>query len=351
MLSDDLIVAELTAGPPLLQVVVDTEEEFDWLQPFDQSQRSTRSLQAQPLAQDLFDPYRLKPVYVVDHPVALAPEAGVLENFFRSGRCLIGAHLHPWVNPPFEEPVNRFNSYPGNLSSALEQRKLESLTSAIAERFGSRPLLYKAGRYGVGPATAEILGSLGYLIDLSVVPHTDFRAEEGPDFRACPDRPYWFGPGLRLLEIPLSRGYWGSGLRFRARIVRALQSPPNKLLGGAYARLRLMQRLTLTPEGVDTASHRRVVRAMLEAGHRVFTLTYHSPSLAPGHTPYVRNDRDLRVFLDRIKRLLAFFFEELGGEPTTPLEIRQMALAARDPIRRAAVYRGPADRSGGSEYW
>jgi hypothetical protein len=38
------------------------------------------------------------------------------------------------------------------------------------------------------------------------------------------------------------------------------------------------------------------------------------------------------LFLDRIKRLTAFFFEELGGQPTTPLEVRQLALAAGQRI-------------------
>jgi hypothetical protein len=77
---------------------------------------------------------------------------------------------------------------------------------------------------------------------------------------------------------------------------------------------------------------------MLRRGHRVFTITYHSPSLVPGHTPYVRSQRDLDLFLDRIKRLLALFFEELGAEPTTPLEVRELALAAEGQ----ASHRAPA---------
>ena len=44
-------IAVLPPGAPLLQVVVDTETEFDWSQPFDRSQTPTESLKAQPLAQ------------------------------------------------------------------------------------------------------------------------------------------------------------------------------------------------------------------------------------------------------------------------------------------------------------
>jgi hypothetical protein len=282
----------------------------------------------QAAAQGIFDQYGVRPAYVVDYPVAVSPGAALLRAFHDGGRCLIGAHLHPWVNPPLEEPVTPFNSYPGNLAPALERRKLEVLTEAIEDRFGVRPLLYKAGRYGIGPATAATLEALGYLIDLSVVPRTDYGADGGPDFRRYPDRPYWFGTGYRLLEIPMSRGLWSVAARHERHLVRALTSPRVPWLEPACTRVGLVQRLALSPEGFDTNHHRRLVRGMLLRGHRVFTLTYHSPSLLPGNTPYVRSGRDLGRFLDRIKRLLGFFLEQLGGAATTPLEIRKLALAA-----------------------
>jgi hypothetical protein len=331
-------IAGLPPGPPLLQIVVDTETEFDWSQPFDRSQTPTESLKAQPLAQSLFDEYRLKPAYVVDYPVAMSPEAEVIRGFLESGRCLVGAHLHPWVNPPLLEPVNDFNSYPCNLPPSLERHKLEVLTEAVTAGFGTRPVLYKAGRYGIGPATATTLEALGYLIDLSVVPHSEFCADGGPDFRGYPDRPYWFGTANELLEIPLSRGFWGMAAGPNSWLARAITVPDRRWLRSACSRLWLVQRLALTPEGFDSRSHARLVRGMLRRGHRVFTITYHSPSLVPGHTPYVRSQRDLDLFLDRIKRLLALFFEELGAEPTTPLEVRELALAAEGQ----ASHRAPA---------
>src|SRR5262249_4702548 len=138
--------------------------------------------------------------------------AGILRSYQDAGTCQIGTHLHPWVNPPFEEEVGDFNSYPGNLPPALEEAKLRALTEVIQDAFGRRPIMYKAGRYGIGPSTAAILRRLGYRIDLSVVPHTDLRRQFGPDFRGAPDRPYWFADDM--LEIPLSRGFSGLAARF-----------------------------------------------------------------------------------------------------------------------------------------
>jgi hypothetical protein len=59
----------------------------------------------------------------------------------------------------------------------------------------------------------------------------------------------------------------------------------------------------------------------------VFVLTYHSPSLAPGHTPYVRTAADLQYFLGWIEAYLAFFFGEIGGKPATPGLVLERALA------------------------
>ncbi len=92
--------------PPLLQVVVDTEEEFDWSKPFNRESNAVRNLAHQEKAQKLFDRLGIKPTYVVDYAVASQSMGyGPLREFLADGRCAIGAHLHPWVNPPHLEEV------------------------------------------------------------------------------------------------------------------------------------------------------------------------------------------------------------------------------------------------------
>ena len=51
---------------------------------------------------------------------------------------------------------------------------------------------------------------------------------------------------------------------------------------------------------------------MAARGHRLFSLTYHSPSLEPGHTPYVRDEADLDRFLASIETVLTFFRDAHG---------------------------------------
>src|SRR5579864_5174288 len=139
-------------GAPKLLVVVDTEEEFDWSKPHSRAQIQVDHIRHQNRAQAILERYSVCPTYVVDYPVA-TQEAGYrpLREWLTDRRCHIGAHLHPWVNPPFSEELSARNTYPGNLSPALERDKLARLTEAIENNFGKRPRVYRAGRYGIGP--------------------------------------------------------------------------------------------------------------------------------------------------------------------------------------------------------
>ena len=118
--------------PLTLTVVIDTEEEFDWGAPFDATSTDTTNAAYQYLAQDLFRARGVVPTYVVDYPMAVAPEAvGILRGWMEAGEAEIGAHLQPWVTPPFVEEINARHSYPGNLSPELERQKLAALTDLL----------------------------------------------------------------------------------------------------------------------------------------------------------------------------------------------------------------------------
>jgi peptidoglycan/xylan/chitin deacetylase (PgdA/CDA1 family) len=325
---------------PLLVAIIDTEEEFDWAKPFSRESVGVGHIRSQARAQAAFGRHGLKPLYAVDYPVATQP-AGFepLREWLQAGTCEIGTHLHPWVSPPFDEPVNNRNSYPGNLPAALERAKLARLTDAIADGFGKRPTVYRAGRYGYGPNTAAILAELGYLIDTSVVPRTDFGPEDGADFSDCGIDPYWIDREGGLLEVPLTVGWTGllaAAGSWLQPICRTQQAQTLRL-PGLLARAGLFERIRLTPEGMTADELRRLTRALLARGQRVFSFTYHSPSLEPGHTPYVRSAGDLDRFVATIEDYLEFFFGEIGGRAATFHDVRTLCLAARPSVAAAAM--------------
>ncbi len=306
--------------PPRLLVVIDTEEEFAWSEPANRSATSVGAIAHVGRLEEVFAPYGIVPAYVADWPVLSQRKASdSLAELRAAGRAEIGTHLHPWVSPPFDEALTPANTYAGNLPRSLEREKLARLTDLAAEVFGARPTMYKAGRYGVGANTAAILEELGYEIDLSLCPTLDSSADGGPDYSAYACEPFVFGTDRALVEFPLTAAFVGalgeSGAAWYRAATRPVLAPLR--LPAFLARARLVDRLVLSPEGFTPSEHRRLVQALLDRGARVFTWSFHSPSVVPGATPYVRNDADLRRFLDSFRRFFDWFLGEVGGRVAT----------------------------------
>jgi hypothetical protein len=310
---------------PALVVVVDTEEEFDWSAPFDRAGTAVGHMAAIGRVQDVFDTMGVIPSYLVSYAIA-SQEAGYrpLEPYLATGRALIGAHLNPWATPPQREQMNALNSYPGNLPRELEAAKLATLSGQIERALGVRPTIYKAGRYGKGANTEAILEEQEYEVDLSPAPAMDFRADGGPDFTRHSAQPFLFGQRRRLLRLPNTGAFVG-WLHEQGPVLQpilAARAAGWLHLPAIAARLRLLERMRLTPEGHTLAEMRRLTRALLARGQRTFVLSLHSPSVVPGHTPYVRSDAELRALLGRLQGYLAFFRDELSGRFLTPLALK-----------------------------
>ena len=333
-LTPDALGARFVTPPdprPLLFVVVDTEEEFDWNAPLSRQQTAVRAMRALERGHVLLRGFGVRPTYVIDYPVATRPDGyRPVLDLVKDGSCAIGAHLHPWVTPPHLECVTGANSYGCNLPAALERAKIERLRDAVAERFGA-PRAFKAGRYGFGRSTAAALDALAFDVDLSINPTLRPTADGGPSFAAFDSRPFLFGR-RPLLELPCTHDYVGRAGRFRRPLHRAASGAVGRRLRApaVLARAGLVNHVMLSPESSSLTEMIALATDLHRQGLTTFSLTFHSPSLEPGHTPYVRSAIALVHFLDRIRGFCDFFFGTLGGACGTPAEFRLAALASRD---------------------
>lgn len=297
-------------------VTVDTEEEFDWDAPLDRRKHSLLTVPTLRKFQQFCEGFGVVPVYLVDYPVADNPAAPeVLGQAVADHRAEIGIQLHPWVSPPFNEEVNEFNSYAGNLPIELEREKFMRLRDRIDRAFGAAPQVYRAGRYGLGPNTAALLQEAGIPVDTSVRSRFDYSGKGGPNYREHPLRPYWADEQRRLLELPLTTVYWGPLRQLGNVIYPHLWRAPS--VRGVLARTGMLERIPLTPEGVTAEEALRGVDIAIDEGLPVLVFSFHSPSLAPGHTPYVRNDDDLDALYDWWRTL----FTHLASRNIKPTNI------------------------------
>jgi hypothetical protein len=317
-------ISEPQDSPPKLFVVVDTEEEFDWSAPFARENVSVSAIAEVGRLQRVVGRYGLKPTYVVDYPVAsTSASAATLAEFAHQGSCRIGAHLHPWVTPPFDEPLVPEMSFGCNLGAPVERAKIAHLRDAIVRYMGVEPRVFKAGRYGFGETTAEVLEALDFTVDASVIPHMDFTSEHGPTFMGFTPGPGRFGCGRAMLELPCTTGFIGAARTMGEPLHRAASAEWLKSTRavGILAKTGLLNKVMLSPEGNTLEEMTALTRALHADGLRTFAMTFHSPSLKPGCTRYVRSNVEREAFLKTIDAYCDFFFGKMGGKPTTPEEL------------------------------
>ncbi len=202
-------------APPQLFVIVDTEEEFDWSAGFSRSNVSVTAIDEVGRLQDVLRPYKLKPTYVIDYPVASTPEsARRLARFAGKDECRIGAHLHPWVNPPATEPLGPATSYA--LQPGRRPRAREDFSAARGNRRQSRR--DAAGLQGrpvrVRPDDrGHARGAWLRRGRERQSAHELSRATAARRSRASTSVPGSFGARRQLLEVPCTTAFVGAARR------------------------------------------------------------------------------------------------------------------------------------------
>lgn len=291
-------------------VTVDTGEEFDGERPLTHDGHGLDHVPRLAKFQQFCENEGIVPVYLVDWPVARSTLAAeILRGPLRAGKAEIGVQLHPWVNPPFDEDATARNSFAGNLPRGLEQAKFDNLRGEIERNFEVAPAICRAGRYGVGANSSAMLIEGGVAVDSSVRAKFDYSSQSGPNFRRHPLVPYWLDDERRLLELPLTTVFWGLLRRQGEWLYPAMRRVPR--LHRLLARIGLLERIPLTPEGVDVDEAIRGIDMALDDGLPLLVFSFHGPSPRPGDAPNVRSEDDLDRLYDWWRRVFAYL--ELRG--------------------------------------
>ena len=296
-------------------ITIDTEE--DTWNEWTRTGNSVENIDLIPKLQELFDRFEAVPTYLVDYPVVTNDRAmRIIREIHDRGRCEIGTHCHPWNTPPFEEEINSHNSRLNNLSYELIFKKVETLHEEIKKRLGVIPKCFRAGRWGFGPNVARCIHELGYMIDTSITPLWDWSYEDGPDFYDAPIYPYRFNPDDILtdnpkgciLEVSPTFGFFQKNIKRCARVRKWILSSPLARFHvlEILDKLRLLNLRWLSPEYFDGSEMISLSENMIRVGYQSLNMMFHSNSLLPGKSEFVRNDNEIEDFLHNIELLLEF---------------------------------------------
>ena len=271
--------------------------------------------------QKLLNEFGIIPTYLLTYPVVRDPHAvGILREIFAAGECEVGTHCHPWNTPPYEEPLNAYNSMLCNLPVTLQFEKLQRLHEAIQSNFETAPVAFRSGRWGFDAEVARNIIRLGYRIDTSVTPYTSWAQASGPDFSRFSPRPSMFTEHLRaerdsnhmLAEIPATIGYLHGDFQACAELVGRLRRAPfcGFKLGSLLSRLHLLRKVWLSPEMETPAIMMQLVRQMRSQGYELLNLVFHSSALLGGCGPFVRSQADEHAFMRKLHTFLCLALED-----------------------------------------
>ena len=146
----------------------------------------------------------------------------------------------------------------------------------------------------------------------------DYSASGGPNFRGHPLVPWWVDEPGGLMELPLTTVFWGMLRQQGGLLYPALWRAPK--LRGLLARMAMLERIPLTPEGVSIEEAIKGIDIALDDGLPILVFSFHSPSLRPGLTPYVRDEDGLDKLYDWWRAVFAY----LGKRKVRPTSVREI---------------------------
>lgn len=303
-----------------LSIVIHTEEEFDWSGGFNRNNNAvTHGKELTNMCVEMLN-LGCCITFAMDWAFVTSEQGQVLIRFMQdnySDQVEFATHLHPWVNPPFDEQhsdvdnIEERLSYPGNLPADIEKAKLAALTDKIAELTGIRPTTYLAGRYGVGDNSYKILNELGYKVDLSLSPFADFRHQDGPDF-SCFNNKSFVKDGIQC--IPHSTGYVshiGAVSDWLNKDASNLSKLNNNIFGKAVLKLLGVDRVRLSPEGFTPEQMQKLAASLtrIEVEHLIYS--FHSSTSMLGGSPYSSSEEERDLLIKDNHAILAHFSKTL----------------------------------------
>ncbi|MFT5813093.1 MAG: hypothetical protein ACI9VT_000833, partial [Psychroserpens sp.] len=259
----------------------------DWSGPFPQHIVNVTNIDKLPAFNNICENLGVRPTYFVDYAVADNDHAvEKMLSFTAKNNCEIGAHLHPWCNPPYFGDVGEAESHVVNLPSEQVYKKLDALMSRIKAGFGVKPKSFRTGRWGIDKNVMALLVKSGITVDSSVYP---FYENEYFSCNGASSLPYW--PDLtnplnrdsqnKIYELPVTVGFNRQNFEFANKVHRAFSTPPLSWtrFNGLAWHTNLLRKTYLCPELSSSRDMLALCETVIKKGYPILHMYMHSSSM------------------------------------------------------------------------
>lgn len=309
---------------------VDTEEEWDWEGPFPESDFSVENLHMLAPFQEFCENNALRPCYFVDYPAAVGMEA---QTTFLSrvdkGKCELGAHLHPWANPPYFGKPTEESSHVVNLPLEQVEAKLDALLDIFSENLSYTPTAFRTGRWGISEDIMNLLYLRGFDIDSSVYP---FYKNEYFDCYGSPLAPYWpatdnvlkSGKQRNILEVPVTVGFNRTPFDKAAKVHDASESSIMQSMKTTAIlwHSKLLRKIYFSPEVTSSKDMITLADSAIENGQLCLHMFFHSSNLISNATGFLTAEKPFELICDRISEVLVHLHANYDVNFMTPSEYK-----------------------------
>ncbi len=307
---------------PAFIITVDTEGDNLWQNHKTISTQNTRFL---PRFQELCEKYALKPVWLTNYEMAMdAAYVEFARDVIARGQGEVGMHLHAWNSPPLTPLTDddmRYKPYLIEYPLKQMRNKVGFITHLLEDRFHTKILSHRAGRWAFNEDYAAILLEYGYQVDCSVTPRMNWafssgapQGQGGTDYRHFPSHAYLIdlqniacAGTSSLLEVPMSIHYKHTklinGLKQRYDYLRGKQRPSSLYW--------------LRPRGGNLTQMQQVVQRSLEEGNDFVEFMIHSSELMPAGSPTFKTVQDIEILYQDLEQLFGWLQEKTQGMTLT----------------------------------
>jgi hypothetical protein len=305
-------VTETAKQPILFVLSVDTEEQWDWADAFPQENFNVSNVELLPAFQAVCQKHGIRPTYFVDYAVAESDScAHILNDLCQQDACEIGAHLHPWCNPPYYGDIGEAESHVVNLPISQVEAKLEALVNLLSKRFSHTPKAFRTGRWGINGPVMQLLVKYGFNVDSSVYPYYQneyFSCHGAPEFPywASTNNPLQQGSRKDIFEIPVTAGFNWKNHSLANSAHRTLAHPLvkwSRLVGMAW-HTHLLRKSYLSPELTAVEDMLSLCKISAQRNAPLIHMFLHSSSLVDNPNSLIGNNNAFEYITSSISKVV-----------------------------------------------
>ncbi len=291
---------------PAFLITIDTEGDNLWEQP---REITTKNAEFLPRFQSLCERYGFKPTYLTNYEMAksdLFVEFG--KDVQSRGMGEIGMHLHAWNSPPIIPLTSddfKYQPFLIDYPELVMRDKIAVMTDLLEEKFQTKMLSHRAGRWSFNNIYAQLLIEHGYCVDCSVTPHVSWQYVGGTDFSSYPENAYFVDSENKLLELPMTIMKYD-----RSSLIKTLSELPQI---GRGVRHFWPTTTWLLPSRHNLKAILALVQQAIAEKRPYIEFMLHSSELMPGGSPSFVNKRQIETLYNNMEILFATISKNFIG--------------------------------------